>query len=182
MTHITCSMPKARSKRIRYCLKIVIYGFHPGFPPPKFVEGCLAVVGTTTPQCLPTHETCPECNRRIDPCRLPPHFFSGGNLVRGHSCEASACPCSRRGKLVPAKAGMCLASVVFLVARPSWPCIHGLEARATSGNCIFSPQDGLRHCLAKHILGFEAATQRIKCGMIIPHNMSNRALTPFCVA
>jgi hypothetical protein len=28
--------------------------------------------------------------------------------------------------------GMCLAAVDFFVARPSWPCLHGLEACATS--------------------------------------------------
>ncbi|MCK4572857.1 MAG: DUF933 domain-containing protein, partial [candidate division Zixibacteria bacterium] len=26
-----------------------------------------------------------ECNRRIDPCRLSTHFFSGGKLLRGYS-------------------------------------------------------------------------------------------------
>ena len=40
---------------------------------------------------------------------------------------------------------MCLASENFLVARPSWPCLHGLEARATLGN-------HLTGYMAKHIL------------------------------
>ena len=31
----------------------------------------------------------------------------------------------------PQSLRMCLASVVLLVARPSWQCFHGLEARTT---------------------------------------------------
>jgi hypothetical protein len=41
--------------------------------------------------------------------------------------------------------GMCLASGNLLVARPSWPWLHGLEARATLENYLAS-------YMAKHIL------------------------------
>ena len=35
-----------------------------------------------------SHETCTECIRRIGLCRLPPHSFSRGQLVRRHSCAS----------------------------------------------------------------------------------------------